>query len=250
MRFCLSLLVVLSVAANAAAQNPPNPIRRPAPDFLFSSPHGSITVRGSWLFARGGSDWYDFVTDQLTLARKDFNAPGVGVDGNIPLTPRLDVQVSFDFSRSSRLSEYRDWLDNNRLPIEQTTSLREMNLSGNIRYALLDRGRELSRLVWVPRTVVPYVGAGAGVLHYKLEQVGDFVDFVDLSVFPSTFESHHWTPSAQVFGGVDVRVLKRVYVTVDGRYLWAASELGRDWIDFEPIDLAGFRLSGGVNFIF
>lgn len=250
MRFCLSLLVVLSVAASAAAQNPPNPIRRPAPDFLFSSPHGSITVRGSWLFARGGSDWYDFVTDQLTLARKDFNAPGVGVDGNIPLTPRLDVQVSFDFSRSSRLSEYRDWLDNNRLPIEQTTSLREMNLSGNIRYALLDRGRELSRLVWVPRTVVPYVGAGAGVLHYKLEQMGDFVDFVDLSVFPSTFVSHGWAPSAQVFGGVDVRVLKRVYVTVDGRYLWAASELGRDWIDFEPIDLAGFRLSGGVNFIF
>jgi opacity protein-like surface antigen len=250
MRFCLSLLVVLSVAASAAAQNPPNPIRRPAPDFLFSSPHGSITVRGSWLFARGGSDWYDFVTDQLTLGRKDFNAPGVGVDGNIPLTPRLDVQVSFDFSRSSRLSEYRDWLDNNRLPIEQTTSLREMNLSGNIRYALLDRGRELSRLVWVPRTVVPYVGAGAGVLHYKLEQMGDFVDFVDLSVFPSTFRSHGWAPSAQVFGGVDVRVLKRVYITVDGRYLWAASELGRDWIDFEPIDLAGFRLSGGVNFIF
>jgi len=140
-----------------------------------------------------------------------------------------------------------DWVE----PIlEKTTSLREMNFSGNIRYSLTERGRELGRLVWVPRAVVPYVGAGAGALLYKLEQVGDFVDFVDLSVFPSVFESHAWAPSAQVFGGVDVRVLKRVYVTVDGRYLWAASDLGRDFIDFDPIDLAGFRLSGGVNFIF
>ena len=250
MRFFLTLLVVLSAAAPSAAQTRSNPPRRPAPDFLFGKPHGSLTVRGSWLFARGGSDWYDFVTDRLTLDRKDFNAPGFGVDGNIPITTRLDAQVSFDINRWNMLSEYRDVFDNIRRPIEQTTTLREMNFSGNVRYALTERGRELSRLVWVPRTVVPYVGAGAGVLHYKLEQVGDFVDFVDLSVFPSAFASNAWTPSAQGFGGVDIRVLKRLNVTVDGRYLWAASDLGRDWIDFEPIDLAGFRLSGGVNFVF
>jgi hypothetical protein len=250
MRFCLALLVILSAAGSAAAQDRPNAPRRSAPDFLFAKPHGSITLRGSWLFARSASDWYDFVTDQLTLSRKDFNAPGFGLDGNVPITSRLDVQISFDISRAQKLSEYRDWLDNNRLPIEQTTTLREMNFSGNIRYALTERGREVSRLVWVPRTIVPYVGAGAGVLHYNLQQTGDFVDFVDLSVFPSVFVSHTWTPSAQVFGGVDVRVFKRVYVTVDGRYLWAAAELDRDFVDFEPIDLAGFRLSGGVNFVF
>lgn len=249
MRFCLALLLVLSTAASAAAQGQP-PVRRPPPDFLFDKPHASVTTRGSWLFARSRSDWYEFVTDQLTLDRKDFNVPGFGADVNVPLTSRLDVQFSFDVSRSSKLSEYRDWLDNNRLPIEQTTALREINLSGNVRYALTERGRQLSRLVWLPRTIVPFVGAGAGALHHKLEQTGDFVDFVDLSVFPSRFTSNGWTPSAQVFGGVDVRVLKRVYVTVDGRYLWAAADLGRDWVDFEPIDLAGFRLSGGVNFIF
>jgi hypothetical protein len=53
-----------------------------------------------------------------------------------------------------------------------------------------------------------------------------------------------------VYGGVDVRVLKHIAVTADGRYLWAAAELGRDWVDFKPIDLTGFRLSAGVNFIF
>jgi len=250
MRFCLALLVVLSTAAPSWAQNQPRPPRRPAPDFLFDTPRGSITVRGSWLFARSDSDWYDFVTDQLTLERKDFNVPGFGFDVNGPLTPRLEVGFSFDVSRSNRLSEYRDWLDNNRLPIEQTTTLLELNLSGNVRYALLERGRQVSNLVWVPRSIVPFVGAGAGAFRYKLEQIGDFVDFQDLSVFSSVFASEGWTPSAQVFGGVDVRVLKHVAVTVDGRYLWAAAELGRDWVDFKPIDLTGFRLSAGVSFIF
>ena len=50
--------------------------------------------------------------------------------------------------------------------------------------------------------------------------------------------------------GVDVRVFRRLYATVDGRYLWAAGELGREWIDFGPIDLAGFRLSAGLNVVF
>jgi len=250
MRFCLALLVVLSTAASAAAQDVPRPPRRPAPDFLFNKPRGSITVRGSWLFARSSSDWYEFVTDQLTLDRKDFNVPGIGFDVNGPITPRLEVGFSFDFNRSNRLSEYRDWLDNNRLPIEQTTTLQEMNLSGNVRYSLVERGRQVGNFVWVPRAIVPFVGAGAGAFHYRLEQIGDFVDFQDLAVFSSVFSSRGWTPSAQVFGGVDVRVLKHVAVTVDGRYLWAAAELQRDWVDFKPIDLAGFRLSGGVNFIF
>jgi hypothetical protein len=247
MRSCLAVLVFLAAAVPAAAQSP---IKRSAPDFLFEKPHGSVTVRGSWLFSRGQSDWYDFVTDQLTLQRSDFNAPGFGLDLSVPITPRLEVQFAFDISQSKTSSEYRAFVDNNRLPIEQMTTLREINLGGNVRYNLTGRGREVSRFAWVPRKVVPYVGAGAGALRYDLRQDGDFVDFTDFGVFTDVFVADAWTPSAQVFGGVDVRVFKRVYVTADGRYLWAAADLGRDWIDFDPIDLAGFRLSGGVNVIF
>jgi hypothetical protein len=252
MRSCLTplllALIVLAPAVPVAAQD--RPIPRSAPDFLFERPHASVTLRGSWLFTRGDSDWYTFLTDLLTIDTKDFNAPGFGLDLNVPVTSRLEVQASFDFSRSSALSEYRDFVDNNRLPIQQTTSLRELNFGGNIRYLLMDRGLQVSRLVWVPRRIVPFVGAGAGAFNYKLQQVGDFIDFQDSSVFGDTFVSNGWGPSAQVFGGVDVRVFKRVYVTVDGRYLWAADDLGRDFLGFDPIDLAGFRLSGGVNFNF
>ena len=252
MRCCLALVVLsLAVAAPAGAQNrlpPPNP--RPAPDFFFSEPGGSVAVRGSWLFARAGSDWYDFVTNQLTVDATDFNGPGVGFDLGFAINPRLEAQFGLDFSNSQVTSEYRDFVDNNRLPITQQTRLRELNLSGNVKVALTERGREISRFAWVPRSIVPYAGAGGGMLWFDVNQTGDFVDFVDFSVFSDVFRARGWTPSAQVFGGVDVRVFRRLFATVDGRYLWAAGELGREWIDFDPIDLAGFRVSAGLNVVF
>jgi hypothetical protein len=85
---------------------------------------------------------------------------------------------------------------------------------------------------------------------FEVEQIGDFVDFVDLSVFSDVFRSSGWTPSAHVFGGVDVRVFRRLYATVDVRYLWAAGDLGLEWVNFDPIDLAGTRVSAGFNVVF
>ena len=252
MRCCLVLLVLsLGVVAPTAAQNrlpPPNP--RPAPDFFFGQPEGSLTLRGSWLFARAASDWYDFVSNQLTVDHGDFNAPGIGLDVGVAITPRIEAQFGLDFSQSKTVSEYRDFVDNNRLPITQETRLRELNLSGNIKVALTERGRDVSRFAWVPRSIVPYAGAGGGVLWFDVDQTGDFVDFVDFSVFTDVFQSRGWAPSAQVFGGVDVRVFRRLYATAEGRSLWAAGELGREWIDFDPIDLAGFRLSAGLSVVF
>jgi len=248
MRLCLCALVLVVCAAPAVGQ--PLPTQRPAPDFLFSAPDGSVAFRGSWLFARAGSDWYDFVSEHLTVEPDDFSVPGFGVDVSVALTPRVEAQFGFDYSSARVSSEYRDFVDNNRLPITQITRLRAVHLSGNVRFALTPRGREIGRFACVPRRVVPYAGAGGGVLWFDVNQAGDFVDFVDLSVFPDVFQSAGWTPSGQVFGGVDLRVFKRLYVMFDGRYLWAAGTLGRDWIGFDPIDLAGFRLSAGINVVF
>jgi hypothetical protein len=252
MRVWVSLTLVLLMAGVANAQSAaqaPRPVPRPSPDFLFGRPDGTIGIRGSWVAGRNGSDWYDFVSDQLTIEPKDFNAPGFGTDLGITLTDRIDLMIGFDYSQSTTNSEYRRYVDNNRLPIEQQTLLRGANIGGGLKFALTERGREVGRLAWVPRKVVPYVGAGGGMMWYQVRQSGDFVDYVDLSVFPDVFESEGWTPSVHILGGVDVRVLRRAYVSFDARYLWASGDLGRDWIDFDPIDLSGFRLSAGINFI-
>jgi hypothetical protein len=240
---------VASAADDEPAVAASQPLPPSSPDFLLRRPYGSIGVRGSWVFARAGSDLFDFVQEQLTVEKGDFNAPALAVDLGIALAPRLDVVGGFEFSRASVVSEYRAYVDNNNLPINQQTRLQEINVSGSLRWTP-NRGREVSRYAWVPARVAPYLGAGGGFLWYQFEQTGDFVDFVDLSVFSDVFTSEGWTPSAHVFGGADIQLYKRLYFTLEGRYLWASGELGTDFVDFDPIDLAGFRLAGGINVLF
>jgi len=257
MRFWLSAALFVFATDTVAQAAPPgeqdpSPIQvpRPAPDFLFGRPDGSVGVRGGRVFSRAGSDWYDFVTDQLTIEHGAFNTPAVGFDVGITVTPRLDVVVGVDFGKATVHSEYRRFVDNNRLPINQDTEIRGANISGSLRFALTERGREVGRLAWVPRSVVPYVGAGGGAYWFSIRQSGDFVDFVDLSVFKDVFRATGWAPSAQVFGGTDIKLHRRVFLNFEARYLWAAGDLGSEWIDFDPLDLAGLRLLTGVNFPF
>ena len=223
-----------------------------APDFLFGSPNGMIGVRSGWVFASANSDLFTFVQEHLTVDRKDFNAPAIGVDVEFAVAPRVGVIGGFDFARASKDSEYRDFVDNQRLPITQTTRLSELNLSGSVKFAVTPRGRDISSRAWIPAAVTPYVGAGGGVMRYEFLQYGDFID-VDsaaMDIFTDTFRSSGWTPTAHVFGGVDVRVYKRMYLSGEGRYLWSNGTPDSDFIDFDPIDLAGFKATVGIHYMF
>lgn len=256
MTVCLVLVVSLFAAAEARAQDnwpPPSPPPLTdfgTADFFFGRPKATVGVRGNWLFARAKSDWYSFVTDQLLVDKKDFNAPGIATDVGFAVSRRAEAVFGVEFNQSKKDSEYRNFVDNDRLPITQTTRLRTTVLTGSVKFALVERGLEVSRLAWVPKHIVPYVGAGGGALRYDLLQFGDFVDFQTSRVFASTLTSGGWTPVVQAFGGVDVRVLKRVYVSLDGRYQWSNASLSNSWVDFEPIDLAGFKLAAGASFLF
>ena len=223
-----------------------------SPDFLFGSPNGMIGFRSGWLFSSANSDLFTFVQHHLTVDKKDFNAPAIGVDVEFAIGPRVSAVGGFDFARTSKNSEYRDFVDNQRLPITQTTRLSELNFSGGVKIPITPRGREISSRAWIPAAVTPYVGAGAGVLKYEFLQFGDFID-VDspaMDIFTDTFRSSGWTPSAHVFGGVDVRVYKRLYLSGEGRYLWSSGTPDRDFIDFDAIDLAGFKATVGVHYMF
>jgi hypothetical protein len=250
------LLLSGSVApARAADQDVPAAVRsqpRPAPDFLFGEPRGSIGFRASWLFARARSDLFDFIQQQLTVDAGDFDTPAVAADVGIAISPRVDAVIGFEFSNVRTSSEYRDFVDNNRQPITQDTELREAGVNGSIRIALTPRGRSVGRLAWIPRRATPYAGAGGGYLWYRFRQRGDFVDVFSprRTVFSDTLMSQGWTPSAHMFGGVDVRIYQRLFGTVEGRYLWASAPLERSFEGFDPIDLAGARLAAGINFLF
>jgi opacity protein-like surface antigen len=238
------------LAAAQPADQPQSPVRMPAPDFLLKRPIGSIGVRGNWVFARAGSDLFDFLHEQLTIDKRDFRGPAVAADLAFAITPRIDAVFGLEFARASARSEYRDLVDDHLLPIEQTTALSTVHLIAGVRHAFVPPGYSVSRLAWVPRRVVPYGGAGVGAVRHKLTQIGDFVDYADQSVFSDNFRSEGWSPTAHVFGGVQLHVHRRLFATLESRYVWADAPLDPSFEDFEPMDLAGIRMSAGVNFVF
>jgi hypothetical protein len=241
MRSLSTLALLLAVVSPCSAQSP---------DFLFGQPRGTVAIRSGWMMPRAGSDLFSFVHDQLTVDRKDFDAPSVGLDLDFGFAPRAAAMFGVDFSGSTANSEYRSQEDNVGLPVKQRTTLREANLTGGIKVALTSPGRGVSQHAWIPSSVVPYVGAGAGMMHHTFSQTGDFVDFTDSSVFPHTYSSSGWSPTVHVLGGVDVKAWRRVYVTGEARYLWSHADLSSDFTGFNPIDLAGFRMTGGLRCMF
>ena len=248
----LAAAVALQVMPTvAAAQTGPRPVTPSAPgDFLFARPKAEVGVRVGWSFNRGGSDWYDFVTDQLTLDQGDFNAFALASDVGVWLTGRFTAVGGVEYTYTNSGSEYRRFVDNNRQPINQSTRLNVVHATGGIKYALLDRGRAIGRLVWIPARVAPYLAAGGGATYYELRQEGDFVDFVDRSVFPAMLRSTGWAPTYYVGGGADIRVLRRMLVSADFRYRRATADLNNTWVDFEPLDLSGAQVTVGTAWQF
>ena len=109
MRFWLLVLIAVVMgtpAAAAPADEGQNQPANPTPDFMFGRPSGSIGLHGSWIVGRAGSDWYDFVTDQLTLNKGDFNRPAIGTEGAVTRSPRLDLDFGDDYGQSTTISEY------------------------------------------------------------------------------------------------------------------------------------------------
>ncbi len=223
----------------------------PPPDFLLGRPRATIGARGSMLVASAKSDLFDFVTETLDIARSDFNTGSFAAEIGYSVTPRFDILGTWDLNAISHASDYRDWQDNRGLPIQQTTQLKQMNVTLSGKFSLLPRGRAISRLAWIPRTFIPYVGAGGGYGRYEFRQNGDFVDFDNNNrVFSDTFTSRGWAPTFHVLGGTDIQVYRHLMLSLDARYAWQKATLSQDFIDFEPIDLGGFRFGAGVHFAF
>jgi hypothetical protein len=235
-------------AANSSTQSTSS---APPPDFLLGRPRGSIGIRGSMLVASADSDIYDFVTDILAIDKSDFNTGSFAAEFGYSLTPRFDIIGTWDLNSMNHPSDYRDWQDNRGLPIQQTTELSQMNLTVSGKFSLLPRGKAISRLAWIPRTFIPYVGAGGGYGRYEFRQNGDFVDFDNGNrVFSDTFTSEGWTPTFHVMGGTDIQVYRHLMLSFDARYSWQKATLDQDFIDFAPIDLGGFRFGAGIHFAF
>lgn len=241
----LSAIVVLP--ATLAGQR----IRRPpegGPGFLFQAPRFTIGVRGAFNLRTTGDSIYDDLTNQLTLNKSDFNAFSVAGDLGVMVSGPVDLVLSGGYTRTSTASEFRDWVDQNDLPITQQTTLSTTPVTLAARVHLTARGRQVGRFVWVPARLTPYVGAGVGMVRYRLEQEGSFVDFTDLTVFDDRLTSRGWTVLGMAMAGADYALGTRLSVNADVRYSLANATLRQDFASYtDGIDLGGLEFSLGLK---
>ncbi len=250
-RVLLGSLVVLSslalrpdlIAADETDEEP----SATRPDFRFEPPRVILGFRGGWAFNRSDGEIYDFLTENLTLHDSDFDAPAFTIDVSGRATSWLDVVVGVEFSGRSNKSEFRNFVDSFGAPIKQKTRLTQVPLTVSLKLYPFGRGRQVGRFAWVRSTLVPYVGGGIGATWYELKQKGDFVDFMDLTIFEGRFRSDGWAFAQHAFAGFDLKLTRNFGLVLEGRYYWARADVGGDFVGFDPIDLDGARVMAGVS---
>lgn len=214
--------------------------------FLFQEPRVTLKLETGYGFARASGDIFDFIIAEHTLERRDFNSPYIGGELAIRLTDQFDLAVGVGYQQISKQSEFRDFVDEEFLPIAQVTELEQIPITASVRFFPLDRGRSLGRFAWVPRTFSPFVSVGAGVLQYSLQQFGDFVDYDTEEIFTDNFRADNSAFVGQAAAGANVSLTQRVLFSFEGRYRWSTGDLDDDFIGFDPIDLNGVQLIGGL----
>jgi len=241
------ILIALSAAVFLVGGGTSSFAQSSSDGYLFHRPDVTLSVRGGYSHADASSDVFDEVTSNLTLDRGDFSGLSVGGDLAVPIASRVDLVLAGGYSRSNHKSEFRDFVDNNDLPIEQTTSFERIPITANLRVNLSAPGRSIGSLAWIPNRVVPYVGAGVGAMRYRFRQQGDFVDFNTNAVFNSTLESSGWAFVGQAMAGVDYNFTSKFGLSLDARYLRANGELDAAFKGYDRIDLSGLTATVGLS---
>lgn len=240
---------VAGVAALFVAFLPSVPAALSAQDFLFRRPVVTVGVHGGWAMPSASSDIFDEVRESFTIGSDAFGSTTWGGEVAFRLTERLDVAAGLEYAQGSTRSEYRDVVDIDDNPIEQTTTLRRIPLTLSVRGYLFERGRTISRFAWVPNAWSPYVGAGAGYLWYRFDMEGDFVNFddPDWPIFTDRLRSDGTAPTAHVLAGIEASLTERFLLRGEYRHSWASSDLDTSaFSGYDPIDLGGGRATIGV----
>jgi len=219
--------------------------------FVFRQPTVSMALHAGYALPMARSDLFDQTFDDLILDRHDFESPYVGGELSIRASDRWDVSLEVGHAWSSARTEWRDFVEDDGRPIRQTVDFSRTPVTVSGKAYLTDRGRTIGRFVWIPSRVTPFVGAGAGVVRYRFQQDGDFVNTQALEIFTDRLEQVGTGFTAHGFAGVDVMLKNMLYLTTQARYAWAEGGLDQTIYEgFEPMDLSGFQLTLGLGFRF
>lgn len=216
--------------------------------FLFREPRVTLKFETGYGFQRAQGAIFDDLLERQTLDRRSFDSPYLGGEVAVRVNDRVDVALGVGYQGSSTVSELWDWVGTDDLPIEQVNELTLVPVVVSGRYFLKPRGRSIGRFAWVPEKVVPYLGAGLGLMSYSLEVSGEFVDESDpgYPIYSDRLTTSRNTFMARGAVGLDLALGSQFVLNGEARYNYARGSLDNDFSGFGDIDLDGFQLVAGV----
>ncbi|MGE0160755.1 MAG: hypothetical protein AB7T31_15225 [Gemmatimonadales bacterium] len=241
--------IVLGAALIAGLVLPLGASAQGGPGFLFNRPRVSVGIRTGYMLPRASSPLFEDARSWYNLNRFDFDSPYLGGEIAARVSERWDIALGAGWGRSTSRSHYREYVDQDGLEIEQRTRFQTVSATLGGRYYFSDRGRRIGRFAWVPAAVTPFVGAGAGVTWYQLEQSGDFIDFGSptLDIVGDRLETDGAGATAYAGLGADISLGKQLYLTAEGRYAFAKGAVRGEYAAYDGIDLSGLQLLAGIS---
>jgi hypothetical protein len=131
--------------------------------------------------------------DSLAFDIKDFNGATISGEWLFGLSDYLEAGVSAGFYQRAVPSVYRGQVNANGSEIEQELKLRIVPLTATVRFLPLGRA-----------SVEPYVGVGVGAFRWRYSETGEFVDFLDNSIFRDRFVADGTAYGPVVLGGIRI----------------------------------------------
>ncbi len=224
--------------------------------FLFGAPRAAFTLKGGFNQPRAASgngttqSLWDLTREELTVDNRDLAGVSIIAELAVRANERFDVTFAFGYSLTEPHSEMRKWVGEDDLPIEQVTSFATKPLTIGVKAYLRDRGRSVGSLAWIPQTWNPYVGVAGGVVSYRFEQYGEFVDYETYDIFEDNYLSEGRAPTIHLIGGMDFSINRHLLLVGEARYGFASAPLESDFVGFPDLDLAGFQVNGGISLRF
>ena len=243
------MLALTALPSIAAAQTSGN-------GFLFNKPNGSFTMRAGYQAQNTSSEPFIIEKSLTTANSRSFDGFNLGFDLNLFVSRRADLLFTLDMSTRTTTTDYTGgWTDSQTgLPISHKSTLDRLGLGAGVRFNLVDRGRQISALAFIPAKTIPYVGATGGMMWYQFSQRGDFLDIIDdttADIFTDELKTRHYNVMGQAFAGVERRLNARWSLLGETRFTKSTARLKNDYASIrEDINLSGlaFNLGATVRF--
>ncbi|MBZ0110828.1 MAG: outer membrane beta-barrel protein [Thermoanaerobaculia bacterium] len=170
---------------------------------------------------------------------EEFEDTAVGIDYVAELNPLMSLLVSADYYYGEVPQSYRDYEGPGGSSIVHDTSLSITPLTVGLAFNLTPR-RSPFRV---------FVGAGGGIYLWRLEEIGDFIDFdiVPPEIFFDRFKDEGEEFGYYLLAGLEVPVGRSLSFVADARFDQVETTLGGDFRGFGKLDLSGSRYTFGIG---